>query len=95
MKKTADSTIETAEGLLAEGEEADTGMSQLKTKADEALLQSQQAVQECAELINGGYICKLCSNMWIGNDVEMGLIEVDITVRERTGEAWVVAYFTP
>ncbi|XP_063686656.1 laminin subunit gamma-1-like isoform X2 [Bolinopsis microptera] len=52
MKKTADSTIETAEGLLAEGEEADTGMTQLKTKADEALLQSQQAVQECAELIN-------------------------------------------
>ena len=53
MKETADSTIEAAEGLLTEGEEADTSMSQLKTKADEALRQSQQAVQECAELIAG------------------------------------------
>ena len=53
MQETANRTIEAAEGLLTAGEEADSGMAQLKSEAEEALRQSQQAVQECADLIAG------------------------------------------
>ena len=53
MIEDAAKTIDTAEKLLTDGEEADEGMSQLKLEAEDALKKSKEAVEECKDLISG------------------------------------------